>query len=273
MFADSSLAARIDRAEGNLCARFASSQPDGAAPALILPMSGGMAVYAGPANPINKVIGVGLDRPLDVPALVLVEDRWRDLGEPVRMELSVLTDPEIGRALSDRGYRLQGFEYVLGRALDRAHGPLPPAVTIEPVRSEDSETWLDIAADAFSDLDGTGSVPDDAYSRDQLREAIGLFTSTPGVRRYLARIEGTPVGEASMSIEGDIAIIAGAGTLTAFRGRGVQKALLQRRLNDACDAGCQLAVVTTAPGTRSQDNVMRRGFALLYARAILVRQW
>ena len=110
MFADSSLAARIDRAEGNLCARFASSQPDGAAPALILPMSGGMAVYAGPANPINKVIGVGLDRPLDVPALVLVEDRWRDLGEPVRIELSVLTDPEIGRALSDRGYRLQGFE-------------------------------------------------------------------------------------------------------------------------------------------------------------------
>ena len=35
--------------------------------------------------------------------------------------------------------------------------------------------------------------------------------------------------------------------------------------------GCDLAVVVTAPGTRSQENVMRRGFELLYTRAILVR--
>jgi hypothetical protein len=53
----------------------------------------------------------------------------------------------------------------------------------------------------------------------------------------------------------------------------VQKALVQRRLADARAAGCDLAVVTTAPGTRSQDNVMRRGFVLLYTRAILVRRW
>ena len=36
---------------------------------------------------------------------------------------------------------------------------------------------------------------------------------------------------------------------------------------------CELAVVTTAPGSRSQENMMKRGFALLYARAILVRGW
>jgi GNAT superfamily N-acetyltransferase len=95
--------------------------------------------------------------------------------------------------------------------------------------------------------------------------------TVPGVFRYLARLDGRPVGEAAMSIQGDIAQIAGAGTLPSFRGRGVQKALLQQRLDDASAAGCRLAVVTTAPGTRSQDNVMRRGFELLYARAILVK--
>lgn len=74
-----------------------------------------------------------------------------------------------------------------------------------------------------------------------------------------------------MRIDGDLAQLAGAGTRPHARGRGVQKALLQRRLADARAAGCTLAVVTTAPGTRSQDNVMRRGFELLYTRAILVK--
>lgn len=53
----------------------------------------------------------------------------------------------------------------------------------------------------------------------------------------------------------------------------MQKALLARRLSDAQAAGCDLAVVTTAPGSRSQENVMRRGFELLYTRAVLVKSW
>jgi GNAT superfamily N-acetyltransferase len=76
-----------------------------------------------------------------------------------------------------------------------------------------------------------------------------------------------------MRIDGALAQMAGAGTLPAYRGRGVQKALVHYRLQEAHAAGCELAVVTTAPGTRSQDNVMRRGFELLYTRAILVRRW
>ncbi|WP_437676869.1 hypothetical protein [Sorangium sp. So ce131] len=36
--------------------------------------------------------------------------------------------------------------------------------------------------------------------------------------------------------------------------------------------GGEVAVVTTEPGSRSQLDVMRQGFALLYARAILVRE-
>ena len=39
----------------------------------------------------------------------------------------------------------------------------------------------------------------------------------------------------------------------------------------AADFGPDLAVVTTQPGSKSQENVQRRGFALLYSRAILVR--
>jgi len=36
--------------------------------------------------------------------------------------------------------------------------------------------------------------------------------------------------------------------------------------------GCDVAVVTTQPGSKSQENVQKHGFELLYTRAILVRQ-
>jgi hypothetical protein len=59
--------------------------------------------------------------------------------------------------------------------------------------------------------------------------------------------------------------------LPVFRRRGVQTALLRRRLADAYEAGCELALLTTSPGSKSQENGHRQGFELLYSRALLVR--
>jgi hypothetical protein len=35
--------------------------------------------------------------------------------------------------------------------------------------------------------------------------------------------------------------------------------------------GCDVAVVTTAPGSKSAENVQRFGFSILYVRAVLVK--
>jgi hypothetical protein len=51
----------------------------------------------------------------------------------------------------------------------------------------------------------------------------------------------------------------------------VQSALLARLLADAAREGCDVAVVTTQPGSRSQQNAQKQGFELLYARAVLLR--
>lgn len=67
--------------------------------------------------------------------------------------------------------------------------------------------------------------------------------------------------------------MCGAATLPVFRRRGIQTALLERRLVDARAAKCKLTVVTTQPGSKSQANSQRRGFQLLYTRAILIREW
>lgn len=52
----------------------------------------------------------------------------------------------------------------------------------------------------------------------------------------------------------------------------MQSALLAERLAVAGRTGCDVAVVTTQPGSKSQENVQRQGFHLLYTRAILVRE-
>lgn len=175
MFADAALAARIDRAEARMCAHIAESirvNRPGPAP-LILPISGGQAVYVGPSSPVNKVIGLGLDADLDVAGLERIEREWGDRGEPVRIEMSVLTDPSLGAALTDRGYRLHGFENVLGLSLDReTPGPNISGVSVEVVTAAEFGTWIDIAVDAFMNLDGSGSVPPDALPREHLREVL-----------------------------------------------------------------------------------------------------
>jgi len=77
-------------------------------------------------------------------------------------------------------------------------------------------------------------------------------------------------GGASLRIADGVAQLCGAATLPEHRRRGVQTSLLAARLEEARRAACDVAVVTTQPGSKSQQNVQRRGFDLLYTRAVLL---
>jgi GNAT superfamily N-acetyltransferase len=279
MFADAALAARIDQAEGRFVAGIAESvrarRPDFRT--MIQPISGGMSIYGGPNSPVNKLIGLGFDGPIDLDALEQIEREWHARDEAVRVELSILADPSVPVALSERGYHVHGYENVLARPLgdELASQPEPestPGLTIELLRKEDERTWIDVAVAAFTHLDGTGSTADDSSQIAVMEDVMADFVAASGLQPYLVRIDGRPVGSGSLCVAGDLALLAGAGTIPDARGRGVQKALLRRRLADARAAGADLATVVTAPGTRSQENVMRRGFILLYTRIILVKR-
>ena len=50
---------------------------------------------------------------------------------------------------------------------------------------------------------------------------------------------------------------------------GVQYALIAARLAAATEAGCDLAVVYTEPGSESQRNVERLGFRLAYTKVTM----
>ena len=73
-----------------------------------------------------------------------------------------------------------------------------------------------------------------------------------------------------MYIHEGVAEFGGASTRPAFRQRGVQTALLHARMDAAREAGCDLALVVTAPGEDSQRNVERAGFRLAYTKVVVV---
>ncbi len=268
MFVDATLAARIDRVESRLSASIAAAvrDRDPRAPVSITPLGDSSAVFARPGSPINKLIGVGFTGALDGDALTAVEAQWREHGEQFRVELATLASTEAAAQLSGRGYQLIGFENVLVRPLTT----LPPRSEHVAIAADDDDAaWMRVLVDGFAAGDGTG-VAVDNYVREAIEQAMIDMAAAAGFARYVARLDGTHAGAATMRVDDGVALMCGATTLPAFRRRGVQAALLAARLADARAAGCELAVVTTAPGSQSQANVMRSGFQLAYARAILL---
>ena len=83
---------------------------------------------------------------------------------------------------------------------------------------------------------------------------------------FLAYLDGQAVGGGAVGIYGDVSDLGFTCTLPQFRGKGVQKALLQSRLAYARDQGCTLATTTTDPNSQSERNVQRLGFQVAYTR-------
>ena len=274
-FASTELAARIEREESQLVlagAEAARARHPGTA-VLTLPIAGGVAAWAGENSPLNKVAGLGFAGQPRVEEMAALEFALGQRATPVRVELASLADPEIPAFLSARGYRFVGFENVLGLPLAGRQAPAMPA-GVEVTESDPAEfaAWLNVVVTGFANPDDQGVASDEEFPRAVLEQVMGDLATSAGFSRYLARRSGEIAGGASLRMGGGIAQLCGAATLPAHRRHGVQTALLLARLDLARAAGCDLAVVTTLPGSKSQQNVQRQGFHLLYARAILVRE-
>lgn len=273
LFATATLARRIEAVEASLMSDVTVSvgrrRPD--ARMYVQPIGGGTAVFSGLDSPMNKVAGLGFE-PVDEAVLAEVERQFAARGTAVRVELSTLGDPAVGEMLTARGYRLRGFENVLGLALpSTAMGPVSGDITVTDA-PPGTPQWVAVVTAGFANPDVfDGPPPTESFASDALQQVMEDMSTVPGFRRYLAWRGDAVAGGGGLRVCDGIAQLSGAATLPDHRRRGVQTALLHHRLADAARAGCELAVVTTEPGSKSQQNVQRQGFALLYARAVLVK--
>jgi len=279
LFATASLARRIERAEAELIA-------DGAAAAgvrlgedrvFLQRVAGGVAAFADDGSPFNKVAGVGFEGVPEDDVLAAIEREGARRQTAVQFEIASLADPDVARCLTRRGYEIVGFENVLGLALTPGAPQAPDeggtSTRITSVGPDENAMWLDTVATGFLQPDAIDGPPShETFDRSALERVFADTIVAPGFERYLAWRDNDVAGGASLRMHDGIAQLCGAATLPAHRRQGVQSALLHYRLALAATRGCDLAVVTTQPGSKSQQNVQRFGFALLYARAVLVKR-
>src|SRR5512132_1540657 len=131
LFCGIALAERIESVEAELIARAseAADRRRADTAGFVIPIAGGVASFAEEGSPFNKVAGLGFGGVPDAAALDVIERAFAACAAPVQVELPHLADPAIGACLSDRGYRLESFENVLGRAIrDEPERVMPPGI-------------------------------------------------------------------------------------------------------------------------------------------------
>jgi len=275
LFCDVTLAARIERAEAQLIAEAsrAARRRRADTAGFVIPIADGVASFAEQDSPFNKIAGLGFGGVPNSAALEEIEQRFADCASPVQVELCHLADPAIGALLTGRGYELASFENVLGLALDDVALPVaPPGIEIRRSGEDELESWLDVVVEGSLHPDSQGLAQHEEFPRGALERAERDLAAVTGVMRYIALRNGAFAGGASFHVAAGIAQFTGAATVPEYRRRGIQTALLSARLADAAAAGCDISVITTPPGSKSQQNAQRQGFDLRYTRAVLVRQ-
>lgn len=275
LFADIALAERIEAAECSLVTDSAAAIAKRVeADVFVREVGKGVVAYTGPGSPLNKLIGIGFGGPLYKAELEAIELEFARRAAPLQVEVSTLADPQVAARLTERGYVLRGFENVLGRALGAQDSNISRTeIAVSRADDERDEDWLDAIVTGFATPDTQGVAAHESFPRELLEQVFRDVGSAPGFLRWLAHLDGEVAGGGSSRLSGGIAQLCGAATLPRFRRRGVQGALLSSRLRHATDQGCDVAVITAMPGSKSQQNAQRQGFGLLYSRAVLVREF
>jgi GNAT superfamily N-acetyltransferase len=264
-FVDLDLARRLEMAETispdcyEALRRYGPSDP-----VALLKVAGGYAFCCGPDYPVNQIVGMGLYDEVTAADLDQLEDFFRSRGVPCSVVLSPLAHASLRAMLGERGYSIAEFNTVLIRRIqpDEPFSP-PTGIVIERVTDDTIGPWMGSIAKGFEqDIVVAESV-------------FGGFAVLPGALPFLARIEDKVVGGCGGRVipEARIAAFFGTATLPEYRGRGVQSALIAKRLHEAALAGCEYAVVSTNPGSGSQRNMERRGFHVAYTKAVMMRTW
>jgi ribosomal protein S18 acetylase RimI-like enzyme len=276
-FVDKALARRFESAEEmpqvEYARYYAQKRPEiGAA---VEAISGGHMIFAGLNSPIGRAVGMGFEGSVTAAELDRLEAFYRSHNAPAQLDLCPLSDPSLLELVKERDYgivELNNVRYL--RIVDLADTTsqakpkpsAPPSFEIRRGTKEQAGTLSSIVSRSFFE---DGNIP------EGFGDILTPMYEFPGSITYAAFVDGEPAGAAAGLIIPEHRILAlfGAGTLPAFRGRGIQTALLRTRMQAAAEAGCEYAVIVTQGGTTSERNSARLGFQCAYSKATVIRKW
>ena len=224
------------------------------------PILGGCALFAGPGSPMTHALGIGMD-PAAAAEFDRLEEFFRARSSACLIDLCPLAHPTVVEQVTRRGYKVIEFNNLMLRRAEAVAEPELPGVRIAPCPPDHRGEWGRLILNGFSD--GAPLTPEMLAVLDVM---------APAGYELTAEIDGRPAGGAAMSIRNGVALLFGDATLPDARGRGLQQALIRRRVNLAHQAGCDWVMATVLPGSGSHRNYERAGFHLAYMRVNLMRE-
>jgi GNAT superfamily N-acetyltransferase len=209
-----------------------------------------------PVAVFNNVVGLRVGHERHIEALVA----WYRLHgvKPQFETVPGYYDPAIGRELVRLGYYQSGFHAALVCEPDISLPATSAGISVELV---ENAATLEEFLDAY--IAGRG-FPDGAGFKGNVRP----WLNEPGWRLYLGRAEGRPAAAAILFLNDKVGYCADATTDPAYRGRGLQAALLARRIADARDAGVDFVCSGAEFLSQSHRNMERVGLHVLFVRAL-----
>jgi len=243
----------------------AREQADPSLAPQVVETDGGVVVFYEGENARSRALRFGFNGPVSMREIEEVERLFSERGIPVKFIINPYAGTGVPGLLGRRGYFVGSWMQVLVRRLtdtDLAREDREPGgqVCVKLIPPEEKQEWADTMAKGFSTL----GIP---YLMSPSMHLTVAQMAEAGC--YTARSGDMIVGAASLLRFGRWAYLFTASTLEPFRNRGIQTAMIRRRLRDARRAGCEWALVLVQPDSGSHRNASRHGFQVAYTRATM----
>jgi len=204
--------------------------------------------------PVNGANAVGLFAPATEALLDDLIAFFRAAHCGFGIGVGPLSRPdELTTWLLKRGFTKGGRTPVVYRST--AHPPgVASELRVERIGPEQAAMWKEVCQQLF--------VPYLATWQAALVGHAGRF-------HYLVFDGAMPVAVSQMSVRDGVGMLHFSGVLKAYRGRGIQRALIAQRIHDAAAAGCEWVTSTADESTPEQPgyslhNLRTSGFDLLH---------
>lgn len=224
----------------------------------------GYAVFGGVDSPLTQAFALGLGGEVSEKEILELENFYKERDSSVNVEVCTLSDISLTRLLVERGFQISEYSHLLVKSLAGDESfEQAGELFIREVRADEADKFAATVARAFAE----GSEPSESIT-----EIFKVWFEQSNCTWFGAFVDGEPVGGGAVFLNRGVAEFGGASTLPEHRGKGIQTALLKARLAYAKKNGCDMAMVTTLPGTISQRNVEKQGFQIAYARTKFSKQ-
>jgi GNAT superfamily N-acetyltransferase len=206
---------------------------------------------------LNRALGVGTIADATPRLLERIERHYASIGKPSRLAIAkgIVTAATL-HALERRGYAPVGGHGQLIYVYDRARPPEVPAVpglTIERVGPDLATLYSRTGFESFRERGPQFLTIIEALVRSRRR----------GLRAFLGRIGGEPAATGMLLDVRPVGALGNGSVRPAFRGRGLQTALIAHRIRDGWSRGYRIFFGETE-NPASAHNMEDLGWRLLF---------